>query len=151
MLAKFPTMDSLQKRGFYLPSICLLCYQEAELVSHLLSHCLFSWEIWCSLSDYFGMTFIAPMDLSSLLFSWGVTVLSLLGKRVWRLVPAAICWAIWRERNNQVFNGFSKPAWQMVRRAKELVVFWAKRCKGFEGVPNGDLLRHWASVIGKVI
>lgn len=121
------------------------------MASHLLKHCPFSWEIWCGFFDDFDMTFIAPTDLSSLLFSWRAPTLSLFGKRVWQLVPTVICWAIWQERNNMVFNGCSNPAWQVVRRAKELVVFWARRCKGFEGVPNGDLLRHWDSAIGKMI
>lgn len=35
-----PTIDNLQKRGMYLPNVFPLCYRDAELVDHILIHCL---------------------------------------------------------------------------------------------------------------
>lgn len=67
---------------------------------------------------------------------------------MWRLVLGAVCWAIWRERNNRVFNGHSEPTWQVYRRAKDLILFWAKRCKGYEVIPNGNVMHHWGRIIG---
>lgn len=148
VLLKIFTMDSLWRRGFFLPSICLMCYQDAESVSHLLIDCPFAWEILSGISRDFGMPIIAPSDLKGLLLSWRLSSFCAFGKRVWRVVPVAVCWAVWRERNNRVFTDHSEPAWQVYRRAKDLVIFWARRCKGYEGVPNGDLLHNWERVIG---
>lgn len=77
-------MDLLWKKGFYLPSICLICYQDAETVSHLLIHCPFSWEIWCGVSRDFGLTFIASLGFMAFLYCWRTVALSAFGKRLWR-------------------------------------------------------------------
>lgn len=44
VLEKISTMDALWRKGFSLPSICLLCYHDAESITHLFIHCPFSWE-----------------------------------------------------------------------------------------------------------
>lgn len=137
MLEKISTMDALWRKGFHLPSICLLCYHEAESTTHLLIHCPFSWEIWCGVSRDFGSTCIVPLDLGSLLLGWRNRALNAFGKRVWRLVPTAVCWAIWLERNNRAFKGHTKLTWKVCRKAKEFIVFWVRRCKGFDGCPWG--------------
>lgn len=60
VLEKISTMDALWRKGFYLPSICLLCYHEVELATHLLIHCPFSWEIWCGISGSLGAHALSP-------------------------------------------------------------------------------------------
>lgn len=64
-------------------------------------------------------------------------------------MPAVVCWAIWPERSNRVFDGHSEPAWKVFMRAKDFIVFWARRCNDFDGIPNGDLVRNWDSYIGR--
>lgn len=34
------------------------------------------------------------------------------------------------------------------RRSKDLIIFWAKRFKGYEGLPSGSLLQDWSMSIG---
>lgn len=73
---------------------------------------------------------------------WGV-------KCLWQMsTPVAVCWAIWLERNNRVFKGQAEPAWKVFRRAKEFILFWARRCKGYDDLASGDLLRNWETSIG---
>lgn len=105
VLEKISTMDSLWRKGFYLPSICLFYYCESESASHLLINCPFSWEIWCGLTRDYGTTFIASSNLIGLIGRWTNPALSCFGKQIWRIVLAAVCWAIWNERNNRVFKG----------------------------------------------
>lgn len=133
-----------------MPSICLMCYHEAELVNHLLIHCHFAWEIWCGVARDFGSTFVAATNLRDLLFGWRSSALNAFGKKIWRLVPAAMCWVIWLERNNRVFKGHSKLDWRVYKRVKEYILLRAKLCKSYEGIPNGDLQRHWERIIGLV-
>lgn len=96
----------------------------------------------------FGIVFVAPSNLSALLQAWNVAAFSKLGKRIWKLVPAAICWSLWWERNNRVLRGYLEPAYQVYKRAKEMIIFWVERCKDFECFPNGTLAREWANIIG---
>lgn len=69
-------------------------------------------------------------------------------KQLWKMVPAAVCWTIWLERNNRVFKDHSEPTLQVYRKAKDLILFWARRCKGYDDIPIGDIHRHWERVIG---
>lgn len=66
------------------------------------------------------------MNLRGLHFGWTSLALNAFGKRIWRLALAAVCWAIWLERNNRVFKGYSEPAWRIYRRAKVYILFWVK-------------------------
>lgn len=52
------------------------------------------------------------------------------------------------KRNNWVFKDQAEPAWQVYRRTKDLILFWARGCKGYEGLPNGALVRNWDITIG---
>lgn len=89
--------------------VCLAyaCYatNTQESCSHLLLHCVFSWEIWCGMVREFRLTFVAPSNIMNLIHGWRINALNSMGRTIWRLVPAAICWAVWRERNNRVFQG----------------------------------------------
>lgn len=141
---RISTMDMLRRKAFFLTSVCALCYQDAESSSHLFIHCPFSWEVWCGMASDFGVPFLSPLDLSTLsapLLSWRLQAFSALGKRIWKLVLAAVCWALWRERNNWVFRGHAEPAFQVYRHSKELILFWARRCKGYYGFSEGALIR----------
>lgn len=60
----------------------LLCYQDAESVSHLLVHCHFSREVWSGIMRDFGISLVFPIDLMTLLSGWRTTALSVLSKRL---------------------------------------------------------------------
>lgn len=150
VLEKISTMDALWRKGLALPSICLQSYHDAESINHLLIHCHFAWEIWCGVARDFGSTFAAATNFRDLLLGWRSSVFNTFGKRIWRLVPATVCWAIWLEKNHRVFKGHSEPTWRVYRRVKEYILLWTKLCKGYEGIPDGDLHKHWERVIGLV-
>lgn len=46
MLNKLPTDDNLQSRGCLLPSICSLCYKNAETCNHLFLECSYATHLW---------------------------------------------------------------------------------------------------------
>lgn len=81
-------------------------------------HCPFAWEIWCGIAKDFGVSFIAPRNLMDLLLGWKLKAFNYIGKRLWRVVFAAVRWAVWKEGNNRVFRGNSEPAYQVYRRAR---------------------------------
>lgn len=97
----------------------------------------------------FGISLVFPMDLMALLIGWRITAFSALGRRLWRLVPTAVCWVIRSERNNRAFYGRSEPTWKVLMRVKDFIVFWAKRCNDLNGIPNENLVRNWDSYIGR--
>lgn len=66
VLGKISTLDVLNRKGMYLPNICLLCYKDGESVSHVLLHCSFSMEVWTNMLQDFGMTWVFSSEVSSL-------------------------------------------------------------------------------------
>lgn len=148
VLNKISTMNMLWRNGLVLSSICLFCYGDTELATHILIHCPFTLEIWCGIAKDFGVNFIAPRNLMDLLLGWKLKAFNCFGKRLWKVVPAVVCWAVWNERNNRVFRGTVEPAYQVYRRVKDMIIFWIRRCKGYEGLPSGSLVRDWQNSIG---
>lgn len=40
----------------------------------------------------------------------------------------AVCWRIWLERNQHVFEGYQEPAFKVFSRTKDLMCFWGLKC-----------------------
>lgn len=145
---KISTIDALRRKGLILTNICNLCKKDGESMDHILMHCPFSWEVWFEILRDFGVRWVCPRDLKSLLAAWRSKAFSGRGNKIWRLALAAICWAIWLERNSRVFEGYEEPSFQVYKRAKEKIAFWAPLCKRCEDLRLGDLVRNWNDVIG---
>lgn len=81
----------------YLPNIYLLCYENGESASHILIHSPFAAEVWDAMLVDFGMCWVMPQDVPSLLSSWPSLLsswrtLALNAKvhLIWSMVPAAV-------------------------------------------------------------
>ena len=42
-------------------------------------------------------------------------------KACWMKIPQIICWTIWKERNQRIFQGKTKPAWKIAAKAMALL------------------------------
>lgn len=81
-LGKISTIDLLRRKGFILTNFCCLCKEEGESVSHIMIHCPFSWDVWGWLLRDFGMRWVPPRDLSSLLAVWKGNTFSTRGNQI---------------------------------------------------------------------
>lgn len=63
------------------------------------------------------------------------------------MVAVVVWWLVWRGRNNKVFENATEPLYQVYRRAKSLLLFWAKRCKECDNDHSGGLIRDWDGAI----
>lgn len=63
------------------------------------------------------------------------------------MVPAVVCWSIWKEQNNRVFNVTAEPAFQVFRKKKDNMVSWAVHWLG-SGSVRGVVTQDWDAVIG---
>lgn len=88
---RLSTMNRLCKQEFHLPSVFLFCYSSGESASHILIHCLITWEIWCRIFRDFGLCFIALANVAILLEGRRTTALNCMGKQIWCLVPVTVC------------------------------------------------------------
>lgn len=102
------TKAGLIRHGMILPDegACSLCAVELESTGHLFLHCTHVWPAWCAIMQREEVYWVVPQSVEELLVGWG----ELRQKSektddlLWDLIPFALCWSIWLERNNVVFN-----------------------------------------------
>lgn len=109
---KILTAENLRKRGIQGPSICCFCRSEEESIQHSFLLCTFAQSCWNQLSS--------PLEVQgkydqvlNLQKNWkkdfphprkGKNNLI----RVWKCIPATLCWNLWLARNNYVFNNIQQ-------------------------------------------
>lgn len=56
----------------------------------------------------FGIHWVLPLSTRDLLLGWWFKGVKKDAKVVWRMVPHAIFWCIWKKRNLRIFDGVEK-------------------------------------------
>lgn len=109
-----PTVDNLIARGFVTPNWCYMCMSNGESSGHLFLHCSRVAALW----EFFIVRVGVPqVHLASLIDRFHCQLSqpplgwNMLGKEIWGMIPAAICWSIWKEQNRRIFEGSSAPDW----------------------------------------
>ena len=72
-------------------------------MDHLLLHCKFARALWSEVLRLFGVQWVMPKNVVSLLSAWW----NWLGSRtsnVRNMVPVCLMWLIWKERNARTFE-----------------------------------------------
>ncbi|XP_026438685.1 uncharacterized protein LOC113337198 [Papaver somniferum] len=110
-LSKISTQDSLQRRNFKLASRCPLCLSHCEFTEHLLLSCQFACKVW-SLILPSHSSWIPPLSILQLAQTWSSNTITGPAKLIWDLVPAAVLWEIWNERNTRIFQEKSQSYFQ---------------------------------------
>ena len=105
VLCKVSVHTTLQKRHPYhslSPDWCVLCKKDNEAIDHLFLHCEFSSTIWCL--KEIGRVWVIPKSSKELLCLRQGLFLNNKGKVLWKIASTTTFWAIWLERNNQIFE-----------------------------------------------
>lgn len=93
-----------------------------------------------------GLLWVFPQDFFSLLMSWRMFGVPRKGKILWNLLLPAICWSIWLERNQTMFEGCAEPVLNVVKKAKDLACFWGVNCNLGEDYLVVSTKRDWCSM-----
>ena len=148
-LNKAQTDDNRQRRKYHLASRCSLCLQDIESINHITLHCSFVRDIWLSFLPATGLTWIAPSNPHSLFESWYCPRLSAIGKTIWPLIPAAIIWIIWLERNSRIFDGVGSSFTSVSHQIRSLLFLWYAALDNAPCIRFVDLICNWDSIILK--
>ena len=82
---------------------------EFESVKHLFLHCSVATDIWSMFLSVFGFVWVMPNSIKEAYESWCSWRVGKSIKKTWSMVPGAIFWSIWNERNRRCFDGISTP------------------------------------------
>ena len=113
-----PNSQESAKKEFVLVCWYTLCKDDGETVNHLLLHYPFLKALWDMVFALFGIHWLMPWKVIDLLacrqghFGWHRYC------AVWRCIRHCLMWFIWRERNNQSFEGCERS----VSELKQLVL-----------------------------
>ncbi|XP_028067001.1 uncharacterized protein LOC114269850 [Camellia sinensis] len=104
---RIKSFDLLQKIGVVEsnggPS-CVLCRSGKESLNHIMLHCPFSWKVWSSIIKGWGVKWIIP-DIVERLFQWWNGWKFKKGEtQIWKAIPLAVLWSVWKHRNDVIFN-----------------------------------------------
>ena len=101
------TQDSHRKKGVILINRCVMCKQTNESVNHLFLHYPATISLWYYFYSMLGLQWVMPYNMKDAYASWILWKVDKSIRKIWRMIPAAIFWSIWKERNNRCFNGIS--------------------------------------------
>lgn len=132
-LNRIAVKENLQQRGVLVENggLCSICGIVVESTSHLLLHCETIWKLWCSIFLREGLCWCCPRNLQELLLEW--THLRGISDHVlWELIPFSLCWSIWLDRNNLIFQNArfaTENIWDMhISRIAWWIKAWQKDC-----------------------
>ena len=111
------TIDNLVKKNLPLVNWCCLCRGEKEIVDHLLIHCKYANTLWSEVLRLFGVQWVMPKNIVSLLSVWW-NWLESHTSNVWNMVLVCLVWLIWKEHNARIF----KETERLVNYVKSLLL-----------------------------
>ncbi|OVA10937.1 hypothetical protein BVC80_8753g15 [Macleaya cordata] len=98
----------------------------------------------------FGIDWSCGAEVKGVFFERKQECFSDMGNLLWSFLPFAICWVLWIERNDRVFNGNEKDRWKILLDIKSLLYYWASPTKILNGVHFADLVFNWESIVRKM-
>jgi len=108
LLNRIPTRSNLIRRNAIPTSVnshCVFCNMVEESTNHLFLHCLETWKIWLQIQKWLEVCLITPSNLFSHWECWnGLVSYHKEHQRGMRLIWLSTVWAIWKARNNIIFN-----------------------------------------------
>ncbi|XP_026431410.1 uncharacterized protein LOC113328545 [Papaver somniferum] len=122
---KLNTKDLLLRKGMTLDQECIMCGDAIETSGHLLLHCKVTYKLWLNLIPT-GWCWIIPNSFLDLVQGWQQLNQSS-NSLYWNLIPAAVVWVIWGERNARTFESSHtfKTDIDLIIEAKSLIISWA--------------------------
>jgi hypothetical protein len=127
------TKDNLAKRNWKGSLGCCSC-SSLETIQHLFIDCHFARFIWNSIHITFGIQ--PPSNIAHMFGSWLIGIRPRLREHIC-VGLTTLCWAIWLNRNDMVFNRFkSNTSMEVIFRATYWTRTWSLLFKDEEAKAN---------------
>ncbi|XP_026416409.1 uncharacterized protein LOC113311825 [Papaver somniferum] len=138
-----PTRSMLQARRVEINSnLCLLCNNEVETQGHLFIDCSWVKYFWEIFINSMQVSCIRPLNFKETMLSWRVERVSPRIKLVWHLLPYAICWELWLERNRRNHGGRPNNKDELVYAIKLDIFLWSSTTEIFKDFTMNQIIHH---------
>ncbi|XP_028113957.1 uncharacterized protein LOC114312000 [Camellia sinensis] len=104
----------------------VFCKEEEETINHVLLHCPRVWLIWSYFVRRWGWQWASPGSVQSVIQWWSGCSMTKLEKKLWSVIPYAIFWSIWKQRNDSVFNGVEPNFLALCESIEVRIALWIK-------------------------
>ena len=136
------TWNTLQRRGFEGPGICLLCHSAEENAMHLMIKCPYTIQVWQHIGLHFNTDLIwHGLHATEAFFNW------ITGDYKLRTLPILVCIFIWLARNSYIFRNIYTTPLQIVNQAHN---FWYEDPK-LNGLHRSRIIQQPSFMHDKVI
>ena len=112
--------------------LCDFCNSNAETSTHLFTGCIFAAEIWSRIEAWCRISPIFAFEVSDLLKVADYQRASKDNKYILRGIIITTLWAVWKERNNRIFNNKRRRAIEVVEHIKSTSFFWIRNRSKFK-------------------
>ena len=130
-------------------NICVLCNEEVESVDHLMVSCFLVRKNSVELVRWWGLAWVAPSSVSSLLDWWWGGQCERNLRKFWEVIPLVGFWAIWKARNECRFLDGTVVCERLADRVKFYATIWFKYNCGLSNYTIDDFLYRLREIRGK--
>lgn len=90
-----------------------------------------------------GVSWCFPKSLEGLFEGWRSSPIFDCGETLWKSIPFAILWLVWKERNDRVFRGTSMGVGDVLHLALVRIAEWVSCLDEFDGLRMDGVWSSW--------
>ncbi|XP_028085475.1 uncharacterized protein LOC114286504 [Camellia sinensis] len=103
---------------------CKFCRNELETATHVLLCCPFSWRVWSNIIGWWGVSWVQPGSLTGLFQWWSGFRCKNRLKVLWKILPLAVFWSLWKQRNEITFGDSHVDFKKLCELIKTRIALW---------------------------
>lgn len=90
-----------------------------------------------------GVLWCFPSSLGGMFEAWYFPPFYGDGKVLWRIIPGAILWSTWKERNDRVFRRSLSPMEDILVLVEMQIIKWISSRSDFDNIRVNGVLQNW--------
>lgn len=130
LVSRSPSYQGQLVSSYVLASDTQICAggcRLSETTSHLFLHCNFFGLVWNHILRWLGVVAVLPMEAACHFYQFSFLGGAARSRRsILQVIWFATAWAIWKERNNRIFNAKDCSILQVVDKIKAVTYRWLR-------------------------